>query len=52
VNDAARIRALKRAVTSLLLLGFLAFLVKGADGPADPHLAPAPPTAPAVSATP
>jgi hypothetical protein len=45
VTEAARIRALKRAVTFLLLAGFLAFLVKGADNPANPRLAPGPTSA-------
>ncbi len=47
LSDGARIRALKRAVTFLLIAGFLSFLVKGADGPADPSFAPLPTTAPA-----
>ena len=41
-DDGATVVWLRRAVFTLLVAGFLAFVARGADRPADPVLRPAP----------
>lgn len=45
--DTARLAWLRRAVYAVVALGLVAFVVRGADGPADPVLAPERTAAPA-----
>ena len=52
LDTAAGTRRLWWAVTLLFFLGSLAFIVKGANGPANPHLAEAPPTTTTTTAPP
>lgn len=52
LDTAAGMRRLWWAVTLLFFLGSLAFIVKGADGPANPRLAAAPPTTTTTAAPP
>ena len=39
-----RVRLLRRAIAVTLAAGLAAFLARGADGPANPSLGPAPPS--------
>lgn len=52
--DPRAVAWLRRAVWALLLAGFVAFLARGADRPADPHLraVPDPPPSAPVATTP
>ena len=45
LQDDDGIAWLRRAILFLLFAGLLAFVARGADGPVDPYLKPAPPGA-------
>ena len=52
LNDDAGILWLRRAIAALLLAGFLGFLARGGDRPANPVLQPAPSTSAPVTTVP
>jgi hypothetical protein len=50
-SDPRAVAWLRRAIVLLLVAGLLSFLARGANGPADPSLAPGPATPAAPTTT-